>query len=126
MIGIHHITDRAGTLVAVLGLTALAGCFGVGGPDALPPLASAKVNGVQYRVDAVDSGTSSGVAQSPLDLAGAGSGWVVSRADGKPMTVADEQGAYRAFAVHCKGLIGPGSLSQHQGKSVYRFRECTE
>ena len=126
MIGIHNIADRAGTLVAVLGLTALAGCFGVGGPDAPPPLASAQVNGVAYRVDAVEAGISSGVAQSPLDLAGAGSGWVVSRTDGKPMTAADEQGAYRAFAVHCKGLIGPGSLSQHQGKSVYRFRECAE
>lgn len=126
MTGIHSITDRAGTLVAVLGLTALTGCFGIGGPDGPPPLATAQVNGVQYRVDAVEAGAASGVAQSPLDLAGAGSGWVVSRADGKPMTSADEQGAYRAFAAHCKGLIGPGNLSQHQGKSVYRFRECNE
>lgn len=126
MVGMRYITDHAGILTGLLAVTALAGCFGFGGADAPPPLASAEVNGVRYRVDAVEPGQSPGVAQSPFDLAAGGSGWIVSRADGKPMTAADEQGAYRAFSAHCKGLIGPGGLSSYQGRTVYRFEECKE
>lgn len=131
MRGLRFKIDRVGLLAGMLAVTALAGCLSVGpvsiGGEPRPaPLAGATVGGVQYRVDAVETGQSSGVAQSPIDLAGVGGGWVVSREDGRPMTATDEPGAYRAFSAHCKGLIGPGSLTQYQGKSVYRFRECSE
>ena len=131
MRGLRFKVDRIGLLAGMLAVTALAGCLtvgpvSIGGAPKPAPLASASVNGVQYRVDAVETGQSSGAVQSPFDLAGTGGGWIVSREDGRAMTAADEQGAYRAFSAHCKGVIGLGSLTQYQGKSVYRFRECNE